>query len=103
MVVIILSDTYYIETNPNKWKSCDDKIYYSKISDDKFIYKMTVGEIDSDFSGIHDFNIYIRKPIYDKLISGEYVVDKESCYYKWPMVYDKNGNFVQPLIDFVCY
>lgn len=78
MMVIILSDTYYIETNPNKWKSCEAKIYYSKSNlTHEPIYKMTVGEIDSDFSGIHDFNIYIRKPIYDKLISGEYVVDKK--------------------------
>ena len=49
---------------------------------------------DYDYLGPDDIIVYIRKSIYEKLVSGEYLVKKNQIKL---VIEDRNGHIVEPL------
>jgi hypothetical protein len=64
--------------------------------------KVCYGVFD-DFPGVQDMEIYMRKSVYNKLLSGEYIVAKESDFKRSLIIKDKNGNIVEPVKEDFCY
>lgn len=81
-----------IRTNPKNWH-IDDTMPLSLKETGETLVKAYVGVGDYDYLGPDDIVVYIRKSIYDKLISGEYKVRRNQVEL---VVEDADGNVVQP-------
>lgn len=66
------------------------------------VYKFIIGSCD-DESGIYDIKLYIRKSIYDKLKSNEYIVDKNKSQCGNLVITDNKGILIKPLSEGYCY
>jgi hypothetical protein len=82
-----------INTNPKTWPVLKNENLTVVPTDEKLV-EVCIGTADYDFQGEWDIVIFVRKSIYDKLISGEYIVrDGEEEL----VVEGKQGNIIPPL------
>ncbi len=78
---------WYIETTPNP--------LFTKTTSEELL-KAHVGVGDYDYHGADDVVIYVRKSIYEKLISGEYIVKRNQIKL---VIENKNGNLIKPFYE----
>ena len=63
---------------------------------------ITYGFFDDDLRAF-DMEMYMRKSIYDKCISGEYRIRRDSSTMRRLIVIDKHGTEVKPIASDFCY
>ena len=78
--------------NPKNWYIDDTKELSLKETGEALVVAH-VGVGDWDYLGQDDVVVYIRKSIYDKLMTGEYKVRRNQIKL---VVEDTTGNIVQP-------
>lgn len=81
-----------IWVNPKNWHIDETKELSLKETGEPLVVAH-VGVGDWDYLGPDDVVVYIRKSIYDKLISGEYRVRRNQIRL---VVEDLDGNIIQP-------
>ena len=97
-----MGSIYYIHTNPKAWAAYDTgKKLKDEYGGDELM-KIRYGVFD-DFPGIQDLEMYMRKQVYTKLMSGEYKVSRESHSKRSLVITDKNGTVIEPVKEDFCY
>lgn len=91
-----------INRNPKTWKMYyPDKKLKDKFGGDTLVH-ITYGSFD-DYPQIFDLEMLMREGIYKKLISGEYIVSKDSHWKRKLIITDKEGNIIEPIDSEFCY
>ena len=83
-----------IWANPKNWHVIDDSSFHVKQTGEDLV-KVSVGVGDFDYYTC-DIEIYVRKNIYDKLMTGEYKVRKNQVKL---VIEDKDGNVIPPYFE----
>ena len=60
------------------------------------------GFFDDDLRAF-DMEMYMRKSVYEKLMSGEYSVRKDSSIMRRLIIIDKDGQEIKPMAEDFCY
>lgn len=93
----------HIEKNPKEWiiftTDCKLKPEYGE----EELYKVRYGVFDDEPGGQFDLEMYMRKSIFQKAISGKYRVSKESKSKKRLILLDFDEHEIKPLIADICY
>lgn len=97
-----MGSIYHIQTNPKAWSAYNSGKKLKEEYGGHELMKICYGVFD-DFPGIQDLEMYMRKPVYDKLMSGEYRVSKESHCKRSLIITDKSGNIIEPIKEDFCY
>ena len=83
-----------IKTNPKNWYIITtSNPIFAKATGEELV-KAWIGVGDYDYLGKDDIIVYVRKSIYEKLISGEYLVKKNQIKL---IIEDRNGRIIEPL------
>lgn len=85
----------YIDHNPKKWKVIRDDLKLKETGET--LLQVEIGDIDDYPQGCIELVQYIRKSVYDKLISGEYTV-KSGRIIRLEIT-DKEGKDVKPYFE----
>lgn len=88
-----------INTRPNTWPAFTTEAKLKPEFGTDPLYVIHYGSLDDDPVGVSDLTMLMRKSIYDKLLSGEYVVSPDSNRVNRLIVLDRDGKTVQPLSD----
>lgn len=75
--------------------------YQSKVTGENLL-KIIYGNYD-DYDGCCDLTIYIRESVLNKLYSGEYHIGEFSKTGRNFIIFDKEGNMIQPIKEDFCY
>lgn len=81
--------------NPNRWKVIQEGLRLKENGEE--ILKVEIGMFDDDIQGLSDIQQYIRKSVYDKLISGEYTI-KSGKIVRLEIL-DNSGKIVIPYLE----
>lgn len=81
--------------NPNRWKVIQEGLRLKENGEE--LLKVEIGEFDDDIQGLSDIQQYIRKSVYDKLISGEYTI-KSGKIVRLEIL-DNSGKIVIPYLE----
>lgn len=85
-----------IWTNPQNWHiETPPNSFFTKTTKEELV-KAHIGVGDYDYHGADDIVVYVRKTIFNKLLSGEYIVKKNQIKL---VIEDKNGNRIEPFYE----
>lgn len=91
----------YIERNSKRWTVLDRGTRL-KTTGEKLV-TVRCGDFDDYPAGTVDIEIYMRKSILDKLLTGEYRVSPNSRFHGSPIVLRQDGSVVPPIEEGFCY
>ena len=91
----------YINKDPNKWSIIDNGLILNEENEFEPVIKIGYGTFDDDPCCTVDLYMYMRKSIYNLLLSGDYHVDKKSL--RVLKINDKKGEYIHPLVDEMIY
>ena len=85
-----------IWSNPKKWyiETTPEPIFTKKTHEE--LIKAHIGVGDYDYHGSDDIVVYVRKSIYDKLLSGEYTVKRNQIKL---VIENKDKTVVEPFYE----
>jgi len=91
----------YIERNPKRWTVLDRGLRLKTTGEE--IVTVRCGDFSDDPMETMDIELYMRKTILKKLLSGEYSVSPSSKFHWSPIIIRKDGTIVPPVCDGFCY
>lgn len=92
----------HINRNPKTWKMYyPDKKLKEKYGGDTLVH-IAYGSFD-DYPQMFDLEMLMRESIYNKLVSGEYLVSEDSSWKRKLIVTDKEGKIIEPIDSEFCY
>lgn len=91
----------HINKKPKTWITLDEGKTLNDNYGNEPIIKIRYGSFDDDPDGFVYLEMYMRRNIYEKLISGEYNIS--SAHIRDLRVVDKHNTIIEPLADGVIY
>lgn len=90
-----------ITTHKEKWNLTGKEAKIKTTGEE--IIEVVIGEADYDYDGWCDITIWIRKTVYDKVMSGAYSIDKDSHWRRQLYILDENGKNIEPFKENFIY
>jgi hypothetical protein len=90
----------HVNKRPSTWPTIDEGYKLKQEFDNAEIIKIRYGSCDDDPDGCTDLEMYMRKSIYAKLISGEYTVSQSHISLR---IVDKDNNVIPPVCPETIY
>lgn len=95
--------SYLINTDPKTWPACDSgRRCKSDTGNKEAILQVTYGTSHDDNREFRNLDLYMRKSIYDKLVSGEYHI-RATENGKGFTIHDATGARIPPISACFCY
>lgn len=85
----------HIDHNPKRWRVIRDDLKLKETGES--LLQVEIGDLDDYPDGCTELVQYIRKSVYDKLISGEYTV--KSGRITRLEILNKEGNEIKPYFE----
>ena len=100
--VLLVGSIYSICSD---WKRWINTSKHSVLKDTKEpVTLFIIGSANYDYEGDKDIEIYIRDSVYEKLCSGEYLIDKTAMLSRKLVIKDKGtGKIIEPICEGFCY
>ena len=92
---------YYINKNPKTWHAHETNMTLKPEYGGEKLMKITYGECDDYPTGLTDLDMYMRKSIYQSIMSEEFRVGSKDG--QTLTVYDNDGNEILPLTEGIIY
>ena len=97
-----MGSIYSINRNPKIWEMYhSDKKLKEKYGGESLV-TVIYGTLD-DYPQILNLEMYMRESVYNKLMSGEYTVSKDSVFCNALVIVDSKGERVLPVLEDFCY
>lgn len=93
----VIGSICHIIKNPKNWNCIPTDKRLKPEYCGEILYKVQYGELDDYLDGLIPLDIYIRKSILNKLISGEYKVERGPDFSI--QIFDSNGNIIKHQIE----
>lgn len=87
----------YINSNPATWSVVESKKKLKAEYGGEPLLEVSYGIFDDYPEGPQELTMYMRKSVYDMLISGRYTVAEDSKWRHKLILLDCNGRVVPPL------
>lgn len=93
----VIGSICHIIKNPKNWNCIPTDKRLKPEYGGEILYKVQYGELDDYPDGLVPLDIYIRESILNKLISGEYTVERGPDFSI--QIFDSNGNIIKHQIE----
>ena len=91
----------HINKKPKTWFTLDEGKMLNDNYGNEPIIKIRYGSCDDDPDGFVYLEMYMRRNIYEKLVSGEYNISR--IHHRELKIVDRSGNIIAPISDGVIY